>query len=66
MNKNLIISILLSYIVFDFTFALLYYKNNPHIISYLNGNITGQDIIIPLILAIIIGCITYQFIILFT
>lgn len=62
MNKDLIISILVAYVVFDLTSALLYYKNNPHIANILKDTISTQNIIIALIIAIIVGCLTYNFI----
>ncbi len=59
MNKDLIISILVAYVVFDLTSALLYYKNNPQIINLLKDNVSTQNIIIALVIALIIGCVTY-------
>ncbi len=60
MNKDLIISILVAYIVFDLTSAILYYKNNPHIADIFANTISTQDIIIALIIAIIVGFMVYN------
>lgn len=59
MNKDLIISILVAYVVFDLTSALLYYNNNPQIANLLKDSVSTQDIIIALVIAIMIGFITY-------
>ncbi len=62
MNKDLIISILVAYVVFDLTSALLYYKNNPQIANIFSNTISTQDIIFALIVAITIGCVVYNLI----